>query len=56
MTNNADVTGGKPIAAWSHSISGTNVINLLDAFYDIHVRKGEVLFFYYFRTPHGIST
>jgi hypothetical protein len=38
MRNTADVTGGKH-AAWSQSISGTNGINPLIAFYDIHGRK-----------------
>jgi hypothetical protein len=31
-----EVTGGKPIAAWSQSISGVSAINPLVAFYDIH--------------------
>jgi hypothetical protein len=35
MSNTTDVTGGKPIAVWSQSISGVNAINLLVAFYDI---------------------
>jgi hypothetical protein len=43
MRNTADVTGGKPIAVCSHSISGA--VNPLVAFYDIHGRKREVLFF-----------
>jgi hypothetical protein len=47
MSNTADATGGKPIAVWSQSISGVNDINPLVAFYDIHGRKGEVLFFYF---------
>jgi hypothetical protein len=47
MSNTADVTGGKLIAAWSQSISGVNVINPLVAFYDIHGRNREVLFFYF---------
>jgi hypothetical protein len=42
-----DVIGGKPIAVWSQSISGVNAINPLVAFYDIHGRKREVLFFYF---------
>jgi hypothetical protein len=46
MRNTADVTGGKLIAAvCSQSISGVNAVNLV-AFYDIHERKREVLFFY----------
>jgi hypothetical protein len=36
--------GGKSIAAWSQFISGVSAINPLAAFYDIHGRKGEVLF------------
>jgi hypothetical protein len=45
MGNNAYVTGGKPIAALLQSILGVSAINPLVAFYDIHERKGEVLFF-----------
>jgi hypothetical protein len=45
MRNAADVTGGKPIAVLLQSISGVSAINPLVAFYDIHGRKGEVLFF-----------
>jgi hypothetical protein len=51
MRNTADVTV-KPIAVWSQSISGVNAINTLVAFYDIHGRKREVLFFYLSQTPH----
>jgi hypothetical protein len=40
-----DVTGGKPTAALSLSISCVNAINPLVAFYDIHGSKREVLFF-----------
>jgi hypothetical protein len=47
MSNTADVTGGEPIAVWSLSISGANAINPLVAFYDIHGRKREELFFYF---------
>jgi hypothetical protein len=50
MRNTADVTGGKPIAVWSQSISGESAINPLVAFYDIHGGKREVLFFYF--VPH----
>jgi hypothetical protein len=43
----AHVTGSKPIAVWSQSILDVSaVVNPLVAFYDIHGRKGEVLFFY----------
>jgi hypothetical protein len=42
MRNTVDVTGVKSYAFWSHSISG---VNPLVAFYDIHRRKREVLFF-----------
>jgi hypothetical protein len=45
MKNTAGVTGGNPIAVCSQSISGVNAYNPLGAFYDIHRRKGEVLFF-----------
>jgi hypothetical protein len=47
MRNTANVTGGKPIAVRSQSISGVNAIVPLVAFYDIHGRKREVLFFYF---------
>jgi hypothetical protein len=42
-----DVTGGKPIAICSQSISGSGVAaaNPLVAFYDIHGRKREVVLF-----------
>jgi hypothetical protein len=39
-----DVTGGS-IAAWLQSISGGSAVNLLVTFYDVHGKKGEVLFF-----------
>jgi hypothetical protein len=47
MRNTADVTGGKPIAVLLQSISGVSAINPLAAFYDIHGRKREMLFFYF---------
>jgi hypothetical protein len=47
MSNTADVTGDKPIAVCSQSISSANAVNPLVAFYDIHGRKTEVLFFYF---------
>jgi hypothetical protein len=47
MSNTADVTGGKPIAVQSQSISGVNAINPLVAFYNIHGGKREVLFLYF---------
>jgi hypothetical protein len=47
MRNTADVTGGKPIALRSQSISGISAVNPLVAYYDIHGRKREVLFFYF---------
>jgi hypothetical protein len=43
----ADLTGGKPIAVLSQSLSGVSAINPLVAFYDIHGGKREVLFFYF---------
>jgi hypothetical protein len=55
MRNSTDVTGGKPIAVWSQSISGVRAINPLVAFYDIHGRKREVLLFVLSRTPHEIN-
>jgi hypothetical protein len=45
--NTVDVTGNKPIAVSSHSISGVSANNSLVAFYHIHGRKREVLFFYF---------
>jgi hypothetical protein len=45
MRNAADMTSGNPIAVCSQSISGVSVINPLVAFYDIHRRNGEVLFY-----------
>jgi hypothetical protein len=45
MRKTAGVTGGKPIAVLLQSISDVNAINPLVAFYDIHERKGEVIFF-----------
>jgi hypothetical protein len=47
MRKTADVTGGKLITVCSQSISGESAINPLVAFYDIHGRKSEVLFFYF---------
>jgi hypothetical protein len=47
MRNTADVTGDKPIAVGSQSIFGGDAVNHLVAFYDIHGRKREVLFFYF---------
>jgi hypothetical protein len=53
MKNTADtVTGGKPVAVLLQSISGVSAINPLVAFYDIHGRKREVLFFILSRRPH----
>jgi hypothetical protein len=43
--NTADVTGGKPIAVLLQSISDVSFVNPLVAFYNIHGRKGKVLFF-----------
>jgi hypothetical protein len=51
MSNTADVTGGKPIAVLSQSISGVNAINPLVAFYDIHGGQRKVLFFYFVPDP-----
>jgi hypothetical protein len=47
MRNTADVTGGKRMAVLLQPISGVSAINPLDAFYDIHGGKREVLFFYF---------
>jgi hypothetical protein len=46
MRNTADVTGAKPFAILSQSISGVSAINPLVLFYDIHGGKREVLFFH----------
>jgi anti-anti-sigma regulatory factor len=45
MRNTTDMTGGKPIAVQLQSISGWSAVYPLVAFYDIHGRKGAVLFF-----------
>jgi hypothetical protein len=45
--NTADVTTGKRIAARSQSISGVSAVIPLVAFYNIHGRMREVLFFYF---------
>jgi hypothetical protein len=42
VRNTTDVTGGKPIAVGSKSISGVNAVYPLVAFYDIHGRKRVV--------------
>jgi hypothetical protein len=44
-TNTADVTGGKSIAVRLQSISGMSAVHPFVAFYDIHGRKREVVFF-----------
>jgi hypothetical protein len=45
MRNTAD--DGNHIAVLMQSISGVSAFNPLVAFYDIHERKGEVVFFYF---------
>jgi hypothetical protein len=45
MRNTADVTGGKLIAIRLQSVAGVSAINPLVVSYDIHGRKGEVLFY-----------
>jgi hypothetical protein len=47
MKNTAGVTGDKPVAVLFQSIPDVSAINPLVAFYDIHGRKREVLFFYF---------
>jgi cystathionine beta-lyase family protein involved in aluminum resistance len=54
MRNIADVTGGKPIAVRSQSISGGSAVNLLVALYGIHGRMEEMLSIIPFRTPQKI--
>jgi hypothetical protein len=56
----AELTGGKPIAVRSQYISDVCAVNSLVAFYDVHGRKGEVLFFCSVpdttrETPHTLS-
>jgi hypothetical protein len=46
MRKSADVTGGKLIVVLLQSILDVSAINPLVAFYDIHGRKREMLFFY----------
>jgi hypothetical protein len=46
MRNTSDVTGRKPIAASSQSISDMGAVGPLVAFYDIHGRKEKVLLFW----------
>jgi hypothetical protein len=52
LRNNADLTGGKPIAVLLQSISGVSAINPLVTFYDIHRAKSEELLFFLSPTPH----
>jgi hypothetical protein len=47
MRKAADVTGDKIIAVLLQSISGVDALNSLVAFYNVHGRKREVLFFCY---------
>jgi hypothetical protein len=47
MRNTADVIGSKPIAVLLQSISDVSAIDPLVAFYDIHGRKRQVIFFYF---------
>jgi hypothetical protein len=54
IKNTADVTGGKPIAICSQSIS-SGAVNQLVAFYDIHGRNGEEYSFVSSRAPHETS-
>jgi hypothetical protein len=43
----ADVTVGMPIAIKLQSITSKSAVNHLVAYYDIHGRKKELLFFYF---------
>jgi hypothetical protein len=45
--NHADVTGIKPIAVRSQSISGVNAMNPLAAYYDIHGRKRDAILLFF---------
>jgi hypothetical protein len=45
MKNTSDIIGGKPIAFRLQSVSGVSAVNNLVTFYDIHGRKGDVLFY-----------
>jgi hypothetical protein len=51
MRNVADVNDDKQIAVWLQSISDVSADNSLVALYDIHERKGEVLFFWFVPDP-----
>jgi hypothetical protein len=48
----ADVTGGKPIAVFLQFISGVSAINPLVAFYDIQEERERCYSFILSRTPH----
>jgi hypothetical protein len=50
MRNTVNVTSGKLIAIWSQSVSGVNADGRLVAFYNIHRRLREMLFYILFRT------
>jgi hypothetical protein len=51
MLNTADVTGGKPIAVWSQSISGVNAINPLVDFTTSMEESERCFSFILSRTP-----
>jgi hypothetical protein len=53
MRNTADVTGGKPIAVWSQSISAVSAINSYD--YNIMIGKLVVPTYYYRTKPQRIQ-
>jgi hypothetical protein len=52
MRNTLDVTGGKPNAVLTQSISGVSAINPLVAFYDIREERERCYSFILSRTPH----
>jgi hypothetical protein len=57
MRNTADLTGGKPIAVGSQSISGMSVVGPLVTFYDIPEEKERYLSTLplLFQPPHGTT-
>jgi hypothetical protein len=52
MRNTADATGGKPIAVGLQSIC-VSAINILVAIYEIHGRKGQALFYFFYTGHHA---
>jgi hypothetical protein len=57
VRNIADVTAGKPSAAYSQSFAAVSVANPFVAIYNIHWAKGFLLFFFFVLviTPYYIA-